>query len=61
VFFACEPDHDEVSDGRWQTEITDTGRLGWTDGTKPPEINPAHHPDGLLRGDSGPPDERGPE
>jgi hypothetical protein len=27
---------------------TDTGRLAWTDGTGPPEINLAHHPDELL-------------
>ncbi len=33
------------------------GRLGWTDGTGPPEINHAHHPDELLRGDPDPPDD----
>jgi anaerobic selenocysteine-containing dehydrogenase len=33
------------------------GRLAWTDGTEPPEINHAHHPDELLRGDLDPPDE----
>jgi hypothetical protein len=31
------------------------GRLGWTDGTKPPNINHAHHPDELRRGDPDPP------
>lgn len=33
------------------------GRLGWTDRTGPPEINHAHHPDELLRGDPDPPEE----
>jgi hypothetical protein len=37
---------------------TDSGRLGWTDGTGPPEINHAHHPDELLHGDPDPPDDR---
>jgi hypothetical protein len=32
------------------------GRLGWTDGTRPPEINHAHHPDELLHRDPDPPD-----
>jgi len=51
LFFACGPDHDLISKGHWQTTVTDTGRLGWTDGTGPPEINHAHHPDELLRND----------
>ena len=38
------------------TTDADTGRLAWTDGTKPPEINHAHHPEELLRGDTDPPD-----
>jgi hypothetical protein len=33
------------------------GLLAWTDGTEPPEINHAHHPDELRRGDLDPPDE----
>ncbi len=57
LFFACGPDHDLVSKGHWQTIVTDTGRLAWTDGTGPPEINHAHHPDELLRGDPDPPDD----
>jgi hypothetical protein len=56
LFFACGPDHADVSDGRWQTTVTDTGRLSWTDGTAPPAVNHAHHPDELLRGDPDPPD-----
>lgn len=51
LFFACGPDHGGVSKGRWQTTVTDTGRLAWTDGTRPPEINHAHHPEELLRSD----------
>ena len=59
LFFACAPDHKQVTDGHQQTIVTDTGRLAWTDGTKPPEINHAHHPEELLRGDTDPPgDER---
>jgi hypothetical protein len=58
LFFACGPDHKRVSDGDWETTVTDTGRLAWTDGTRPPEINHAHHPEELLRGDTDPPDNR---
>lgn len=57
LHFACDADHDGASDGRWHTSVTDNGRLGWTDGTGPPQINHAHHPEELLRGDSDPPDE----
>ncbi len=57
LFFACGPDHAELTNGRWHTLVTDTGRLAWTDGTSPPEINHAHHPDELLRGDPDPPRE----
>jgi hypothetical protein len=49
LFFACGPDHTEVTQGRLQTVVTETGRLGWTDGTGPPQINHAHHPEELLR------------
>jgi hypothetical protein len=56
VFFACAPDHGLATNGHQQTTVTDTGRLAWTDGTKPPEINHAHHPEELLRGDSDPPE-----
>ena len=44
------------SDGRLHTDVTDNGRLGWTDGNGPPQINHAHHPEELLRGDPDPPD-----
>jgi hypothetical protein len=58
LFFGCGPDHKLVTDGHWHTTVTDTGRLAWTDGTKPPEINHAHHPDELLRGDPDPPNDQ---
>jgi hypothetical protein len=57
LFFACGGDHGGASRGQWHTEVTDSGRLGWTDGTDPPQINHAHHPEELLRGDLDPPDE----
>ena len=55
LFFACGPDHAMASRGELRTQVVDGGRLGWTDGTGPPEINHAHHPDELLRGDPDPP------
>ncbi len=55
LFFACAPDHKLITDGHYQTTVTDTGRLAWTDGTTPPEVNHAHHPEELLRGNTDPP------
>jgi len=57
LFFACGPDHTDASDGRQVTVATESGRLGWTDGITAPEINHAHHPEELLRGDLDPPDD----
>jgi hypothetical protein len=57
LHFACDCDHDGASRGDWHTVVTDNGRLGWTDGTGPPQINHAHHPEELLRGDPDPPEE----
>ena len=57
MFFACGPDHAMASRGELRTQVTNSGRLGWTDGTGPPEINHVHHPDELLRGDPDPPDD----
>ena len=56
LFFACGCDHGGASRGEWHTVVTDSGRLGWTDGNDPPQINHAHHPQELLRGDPDPPD-----
>jgi len=55
MHFACGGDHASESRGELRTEVVEGGRLGWTDGTGPPEINHAHHPDELLRGDPDPP------
>ena len=55
LYFACGPDHALVTDGHLQTTVTEHGRLAWSDGTTPPRINHAHHPEELLRGDPDPP------
>jgi hypothetical protein len=57
LYFLCGHDHGIVSRGEVRTVVTEDGRLGWTDGTGPPQINHAHHPDELLRGDPDPPEE----
>jgi Domain of unknown function (DUF222) len=57
LYFACGPDHGMASRGELHTTVTASGRLGWTDGSGPPAINHAHHPDELLRGDPDPPDQ----
>jgi hypothetical protein len=54
LFFACGPDHADISNGRWRTTVTESGRLAWTNGARPPEINHAHHPEELLRRDPDP-------
>ncbi len=59
LFFACGCDHGGASRGEWHTVVTGSGRLGWTDGNGPPEINHAHHPDELLRGGPDPPEGNG--
>lgn len=56
LFFTCGSDHGAVSRGEMHTVVTEGGRLGWTDGNGPPEINHAHHPDELLHGDPDPPE-----
>src|SRR3954462_4683114 len=43
LFFGCGPDHTLRTNGILHTTITDTGRLAWIDGTRPPEVNLAHH------------------
>ncbi|OBH61544.1 HNH endonuclease signature motif containing protein [Mycobacterium sp. E2479] len=55
LFFACGSDHGAVGRGERRTVVRN-GRLGWTDGTGPPVVNHAHHPDELLRGDPDPPE-----
>lgn len=46
-----------LTKGHWQTVVTDNGRLARTNGTTPPEINHAHHPEELLRGGPDPPEQ----
>ena len=55
LYFACGCDHSAVSRGEWRTAVADNGRLGWTKGNGPPEINHAHHPEELLGGEVDPP------
>lgn len=56
LYFGCGPHHARASCGELHTQVTDNGRLGWTDGTGPPQVNHAHHPDELLQGDPDPPE-----
>ena len=57
LFFPCGPDHGLLTSGHYRAEVTDTGRLVWTDGTQPPDINHGHDPEELLHGNTDPPDE----
>jgi hypothetical protein len=57
LFFACAPSHKLITEGHYHTEVIDTGRLAWTDGTAPPDINHAHHPEELLHGNTDSPDD----
>jgi hypothetical protein len=51
LYFACAPDNQAEADGTYTATVTDHGRLAWTDGTTPPEINRIHHPEELLADD----------
>jgi len=53
LFFACGPHHSLISQRRRRAKIK-RGRLAWSDGTGPPQVNRIHHPDELLH-----PDDRG--
>jgi uncharacterized protein DUF222 len=55
LFFGCGPHHAMATGGELHTQVTDSGRLAWTDGTSPPQINHAHHPEELLHSDPDPP------
>ncbi len=48
LFFACAPDHAEATDGHITTTVTDEGRLAWSDGHGPPQVNRIHRPEELL-------------
>ena len=55
LYFGCGADHGAATRGELRTVVTKSGRLGWTDGTGPPQINHAHHPDELLQTEPDPP------
>lgn len=48
LFFACGPSNRAVAEGIYRTEVTESGRLAWTDGTGAPRVNKFHHPEELL-------------
>lgn len=54
LYFGCDGDHDAVTDGVYDTTVTEDGRIAWSDGSGPPRVNDVHHPERLLedRGDS---------
>jgi hypothetical protein len=49
LHFGCDPHHGGATRGVYQTSVTEAGRLAWSDGLHPPEINHFHHADELLR------------
>jgi hypothetical protein len=51
LFFACGADNARAEDDDITTTVTQHGRLAWTDGTGPPEVNRIHHPEELLDDD----------
>jgi hypothetical protein len=48
LFFACGADNTRAEDDDLSTTVTGHGRLAWTEGTGPPQINHLHHPEELL-------------
>lgn len=54
LYFACGRDHGAATRGDQHTRVTDQGRLAWTGGNGPPEINHIHHPAELLNNDEDP-------
>lgn len=53
VFFGCACDHTMATEGEYTTTVTEDGRIAWSDGTGPPRVNDAHHPERLLDDDDG--------
>ena len=51
LFFACASHHGLIGQRRRRTQFK-RGRLAWSDGTRPLEVNRIHHPDELLHPDS---------
>jgi Domain of unknown function (DUF222) len=48
LHFGCDPHHGAVTKGIYETSITESGRLAWSDGTTPPAVNRFHHAEELL-------------
>ncbi|WP_431240014.1 HNH endonuclease signature motif containing protein [Mycolicibacterium aichiense] len=53
LYFGCPCDHAMATEGTYTTTVTEDGRIAWSDGTGPPRVNDAHHPERLLREDDG--------
>lgn len=53
LYFGCDGDHDAVTDGVFDTSVTEDGRIAWSDGTGPPRVNDVHHPERLLGDEDG--------
>ena len=49
LYFACGCDHTLVTRGHATTTVTDDGRLAWSVGDAPPEVNPLHRDADLYR------------
>lgn len=50
LYFACGADNAVAEEDDVRTTVTRDGRLAWSDGTGPPEVNRIHHPEELLDG-----------
>jgi hypothetical protein len=57
LHFACPSDHKLLTDGHASTTVTEDGRLAWSIGEDPPDINRIHHDHELLDDDPPPGDE----
>ncbi len=51
LFFACGAHNAVAEQVDVSTTVTEDGRLAWSAGTGPPEINRLHHPEELLADD----------
>lgn len=49
LYFGCGCDHMMATEGKYTTTVTEDGRIAWSDGTGPPRVNDAHHPERLLK------------
>lgn len=49
LHFGCGAHHCGATHGAYETTVTDSGRLAWSNGTDTPKVNRFHHPEELLR------------